>query len=138
MSEAAGEERPAGFFPTLAGIYVTPRRTLAAVARRPAVWAPLFAFVAAQALFNAVWLLKLDPRECGVRSLIAHLGTDDRSSLEQLWNARAYDTYGTNECGSLAAECEHQTGMHVFEDAFVLEIVDADTHAPRAPGESHL
>ena len=63
MSEATGEENPAGFFPTLAGIYVAPRRTLAAIARRPAVWAPLFPFVGAQALFNAVWLLQLDPRE---------------------------------------------------------------------------
>lgn len=79
--------------------------------------------------------LKLDPRECGIRSLIVHLGLDDRASLEALWNARAYDTYGTNECGSLAAECDYQTGMHIFEDAFVLEIVDPETHRPRAPGE---
>lgn len=79
--------------------------------------------------------LKLDPRECGIKSLIVHLGVDDRPSLEALWGARAYDTYGTNECGTLAAECEHQTGMHVFEDAFVLEVVDVDTTTPKAPGE---
>jgi phenylacetate-CoA ligase len=79
--------------------------------------------------------LGLDPRECGIKSLLVHLGVEDRPSLEALWGARAYDTYGTNECGTLAADCEHRTGMHVFEDAFVLEIVDADTMQPKAPGE---
>jgi phenylacetate-CoA ligase len=79
--------------------------------------------------------LGLDPRECGIKSLLVHLGVEDRPSLEALWGARAYDTYGTNECGTLAADCEHRTGMHVFEDAFVLEIVDPDTMQPTAPGE---
>jgi phenylacetate-CoA ligase len=79
--------------------------------------------------------LKLDPRECGIKSLIVHLGADDRPSLEALWGARAFDTYGTNECGTLAAECEHQTGMHIFEDAFVLEVVDPDTMKCKTPGE---
>ncbi|MBI2288862.1 MAG: phenylacetate--CoA ligase family protein [Betaproteobacteria bacterium] len=79
--------------------------------------------------------LKIDPRSCGIQSLIVHLGVEDRVSLQEIWGARAYDTYGTNECGSLAAECEHQRGMHVFEDAFMLEIVDPDTQQPKAPGE---
>lgn len=79
--------------------------------------------------------LGIDPRSCGIRSLIVHLGLDDRHSLEALWGARVYDTYGTNECGSLAAECEYQTGMHVFEDAFLLEIVDPETGRPKGDGE---
>ena len=79
--------------------------------------------------------LGLDPRECGIRSLLVHLGVEDRPSLEALWGARAYDTYGTNECGTLAADCELRTGMHVFQDAFLLEIVDLDTMQPKAPGE---
>ncbi len=79
--------------------------------------------------------LKLDPRELGIRSLIVHLGVDDRASLEALWGGKVYDTYGTNECGSLAAECEQQTGAHVFEDSFVLEIVDKDSGVPLGCGE---
>ena len=63
MSEAAGEEAPAGFFATLAGVYVAPGPTFAAIARRPAFWTPLLAFVAAGLLFNAVWLRNLDARE---------------------------------------------------------------------------
>ncbi len=73
--------------------------------------------------------LQLDPREVGIRGLIVHLGVDDRASLESLWGAKVYDTYGTNECGSLAAECEYQSGAHVFEDSFVLEVVDPETGA---------
>lgn len=79
--------------------------------------------------------LNIDPHSLNIKSLIVHLGVDDRSALEALWNAPVYDTYGTNECGSLAAECEQQTGMHVFEDAFVLEILDLETGKPSLPGE---
>jgi phenylacetate-CoA ligase len=79
--------------------------------------------------------LGIDPRELGVRGIIAHLGLDDRVSLERLWGADVYDTYGCNECGSMAAECWHKNGMHVFEDAFILEINDPETLAPKPPGE---
>ncbi|MBP7565245.1 MAG: phenylacetate--CoA ligase family protein [Burkholderiaceae bacterium] len=77
----------------------------------------------------------VDPRSLGLRGLIAHLGLDDRESLEDLWGCGVYDTYGTNEFGSIAADCEHRSGMHVFEDAMHVEIVDPDTGAPRGPGE---
>ena len=79
--------------------------------------------------------IKVDPRSIGIKSLIVHLGVDDRQALEDLWGARCYDTYGTNECGTLAAECEHQNGMHVFEDAFVLEIVDLENGNELSEGE---
>src|SRR6185437_5237926 len=78
---------------------------------------------------------KVDPHSLNIKSLVVHLGVDGREALQNLWNAPVYDTYGTNECGSLAAECEYQTGMHVFEDAFVLEIIDPETQKPKAPGE---
>ena len=74
--------------------------------------------------------LGLEPRDLGVRSLISHLGTDDRSILEDVWGADAFDTYGTNECGTIAADCSAKNGMHVFEDAFVAEINNPDTLKP--------
>ena len=63
MSEAAGADSPRGLLATLAGVYVSPGPTLASITARPAFWAPLLVFVAAGALFNAVWLRQLDPRE---------------------------------------------------------------------------
>ena len=35
----------------------------------------------------------------------------------------------------MAAECGHKSGMHVFEDAFVLEVNDPETLQPRSEGE---
>lgn len=79
--------------------------------------------------------LGTDPRTLGVKALIVHLGTESRSSLEALWGADVYDTYGCNECGTMAADCQHKSGMHIFEDVFVLEVNDPDTMRPKDPGE---
>jgi phenylacetate-CoA ligase len=79
--------------------------------------------------------LGLEPRELGVRSLISHLGTDDRRLLEEAWGADAFDTYGTNECGTIAADCRAKSGMHLFEDAFVAEVNDPETLQPVPVGE---
>jgi phenylacetate-CoA ligase len=79
--------------------------------------------------------LKIDPRALGIKGLIAHLGIEDRSALEELWGADAFDTYGCNECGSMAAECRYKSGMHLFEDAFVMEVNDPETMQPKGPGE---
>jgi phenylacetate-CoA ligase len=79
--------------------------------------------------------LGLDARELGLRGLLMHLGTDDRAELEKLWNAPVYDCYGIHECGAIAVDCEARAGMHVFEDAFVVEAVDPDTGIARPEGE---
>lgn len=79
--------------------------------------------------------LGIEPASLGVKGLITHLGVEDRESLETLWDADVFDTYGSNECGTMACECHHKSGMHLFEDAFVMEINDAQTLKPKAPGE---
>lgn len=79
--------------------------------------------------------MNIDPRSLGIRVLCSHLGPDDRSGLEELWGARCFDAYGTSESGNLAAECQHQSGMHINEDAFVLEIMDPDSGQPMPDGE---
>ncbi|MCP2091749.1 UNVERIFIED_ORG: phenylacetate-CoA ligase [Paraburkholderia sediminicola] len=76
----------------------------------------------------------IDVREFGIKGLLVHLGSEDRSVLEELWNAPAFDTYGMNESGSIAAECKHQNGMHIFEDAFHVEILDPDNKAAKQQG----
>jgi phenylacetate-CoA ligase len=79
--------------------------------------------------------LGIDPAALGVKGLIAHLGLEDRESLEKLWGADAFDTYGCNECGTMASECSHKSGMHLFEDAFVMEVNDLETLRPKQVGE---
>ena len=79
--------------------------------------------------------LGIDPRSLGIRLLGSHLGMENRELLEDLWGAKAFDMYGTHESGTLAAECQHQTGLHVFEDAFILEMADPDTGRLLPDGE---
>jgi phenylacetate-CoA ligase len=69
----------------------------------------------------------IDPRSLGIRVLGSHIGQEDRAQIEELWGAPCYDAYGTNESGMMAAECQHKTGMHIQEDAVMLEIADPET-----------
>ena len=79
--------------------------------------------------------LGIDPKSLGIRILGTHLGMENREQLEDLWGAKAFDMYGTHESGMLGAECSHQTGMHVMEDAFVLEMANPETGEILPDGE---
>ena len=79
--------------------------------------------------------LGIDPRSLKVRLLGTHLGVEDRKLLEDLWGAPAFDMYGTHESGMLGAECRQQSGLHVMEDAFILEIADPETRRILPDGE---
>lgn len=52
-----------------------------------------------------------------------------RRQVEQLLGIKAYDIYGLSEIigPGVAMECEHQNGMHIFEDHFIPEIIDPVT-----------
>lgn len=79
--------------------------------------------------------VSIDVRSLGVRLIGTHLGMEDRKRIETLWGAPCFDMYGTHESGMMGAECRHQTGMHVQEDAFILEIADPDTGQILPDGE---
>ncbi len=52
-----------------------------------------------------------------------------RREIEQKLGIKAYDIYGLSEIlgPGVACECEYQCGMHVWEDNFLVEIIDPDT-----------
>ena len=77
----------------------------------------------------------IDPRSLGIRSLDSSLGPEDRASVEALWGAPVHDFYGAHESGMIAADCVFQDGMHIQEDAFIVEILDVGTGLPVPPGE---
>jgi phenylacetate-CoA ligase len=79
--------------------------------------------------------LGIDPKSLGIRVLCSHLGPDDRKGLEELWGARCFDAYGTSESGMLACECQYQSGMHIMEDALLIEIMDPETGRALPDGE---
>ncbi len=59
-----------------------------------------------------------------------------RSELEDMLKIKAYDSYGLSEMfgPGVAFECMEQNGLHIWEDQFLVEIVDPEGEAC-APGE---
>ncbi|HRZ97634.1 MAG TPA: phenylacetate--CoA ligase [Paludibacter sp.] len=59
-----------------------------------------------------------------------------RLELEKKWGIKAFDIYGLSEImgPGVANDCPAHTGLHVHEDHFYPEIVDADTKQPLADG----
>jgi phenylacetate-CoA ligase len=60
-----------------------------------------------------------------------------RRQIEDLLGITAIDIYGLSEVmgPGVATECVHQNGLHVFEDHFIVEILDAETLEPVPDGE---
>lgn len=52
-----------------------------------------------------------------------------RHKIEEALHIKAYDIYGLSEVAGpgVAYDCECQSGMHVNEDNFIIEIIDPDT-----------
>jgi phenylacetate-CoA ligase len=60
-----------------------------------------------------------------------------RKQIENLLGLKAYDIYGLSEIigPGVSMECECQSGMHVYEDHFIPEILNPDTLAVLPYGE---
>jgi len=60
-----------------------------------------------------------------------------RDQIEHELGIKAIDIYGLSEVlgPGVATECEHQMGLHVFEDHFIVEIIDPVTLQPVPDGE---
>lgn len=60
-----------------------------------------------------------------------------RKRIEQLLGVKAYNSFGMSEMNGpgVGFECQFQSGIHVWEDAFIPEIVDPVTLAPVEEGE---
>ncbi|WP_320169630.1 phenylacetate--CoA ligase [Maridesulfovibrio sp.] len=60
-----------------------------------------------------------------------------RRKIEELMHIKAYNSYGLSEMNGpgVAFECTEQNGMHVWEDAFIAEIVNPETGEPVEDGE---
>lgn len=55
-----------------------------------------------------------------------------RKEIEQQMGIKALDIYGLSEIigPGVSIECEHQNGMHIQEDHFIVEIIDPVTEEP--------
>jgi len=58
-----------------------------------------------------------------------------RQKVEVALSCKAYDAYGLSETGIVAAEDLKQDGLHIVEEACILEVLDTDTLEPVQDGE---
>jgi phenylacetate-CoA ligase len=61
-----------------------------------------------------------------------------RRRVEEALGVRAYNSYGLSEMNGpgVAFECPEQNGLHVWEDAFIVEIINPETGEYVAEGEA--
>ncbi len=83
----------------------------------------------------------LDPRQ-DFNIHIMLLGAEPHSEetrrrIEEIYGAKAYNSYGLSEVNGpgVAFECVFQEGMHLWEDYYILEILNPQTLSPTPPGE---
>ena len=83
----------------------------------------------------------IDPRrDTKLRTLIIGAephSEEQRRKIEQMLGVKAYNSFGMSEmCGpGVAFECTEQNGMHIWEDYYIVEIVDPVTLEPVPDGE---
>ena len=83
----------------------------------------------------------IDPRrDTKLRTLVIGAephSEDTRKRIEEMLGVKAYNSFGMSEmCGpGVAFECPEQNGMHIWEDYYIVEIVDPDTLEPVPDGE---
>ena len=83
----------------------------------------------------------IDPRkDTRLRTLVIGAephSEDTRKRIENMLGVKAYNSFGMSEMmgPGVAFECKEQNGMHIWEDYFIVEIVDPDTLEPVPEGE---
>jgi len=81
-----------------------------------------------------------DPRSLPLR--IALVGAEPyteetRRRIEAMLDVKVYNSFGMSEMNGpgVGMECEAQSGLHIWEDAYILEIIDPDTGATLPDGQ---
>lgn len=84
--------------------------------------------------------LHIDPKDTNIR--IAYVGAEPhsekmRQKIEDIYGFKAYNSYGLSEMNGpgVAFECPCQNGLHIWEDNFLVEILDPVTLQPLPDGE---
>jgi phenylacetate-CoA ligase len=84
-------------------------------------------------LADAARDLGYDPRTDFTLRAIPNIG--DRALLERTFGLEYFATYGFHEVQTVAIECAVHDGLHIFEDAFVVQVVDPETGEPLPDGQ---
>ena len=62
---------------------------------------------------------------------------EQRRRIEAMFGVKAYNSFGLSEMNGpgVAFECTEQNGLHIWEDAYIVEIIDPQTLEPLHDGE---
>jgi len=60
-----------------------------------------------------------------------------RQKIEEFYGVDAFNSYGLSEMNGpgVSFECQYKEGMHIWEDNYIVEIIDPDTLEPVPDGE---
>lgn len=92
-------------------------------------------------LYEVMEEMGIDPRrDTNLRTLIIGAephSEEQRRRIEDMLGVKAYNSFGMSEmCGpGVAFECTEQNGLHIWEDYYIVEIVDPVTLEPVPEGE---
>lgn len=95
----------------------------------------------ASRLYEVMKEMNIDPkRDTHLHTLIIGAephSEEQRLRIEDMLGVKAYNSFGMSEmCGpGVAFECKEQNGLHIWEDYYIVEIVDPVTLAPVPEGE---
>jgi phenylacetate-CoA ligase len=78
---------------------------------------------------------RLDITFNGIFSTAEVLFPDQRAFIEDVFQTKMFNRYGTRELGGIACECDAHTGLHVSMDNNYIEILDRNGQ-PLSPGEA--
>ena len=81
-----------------------------------------------------------DPKALPIKKAIcgAEPYTEEmRQKLQDIYGIKVYNCYGLSEMNGpgVAFECEYQNGLHLWEDSYILEIINPETLEPVVDGE---
>lgn len=92
-------------------------------------------------LYEVMVEMGIDPRtDTNLHTLIIGAephSEEQRRRIENMLGVKAYNSFGMSEmCGpGVAFECQEQNGLHIWEDYYIVEIVDPETLEPVPEGE---
>ena len=92
-------------------------------------------------MYEVMQEMGIDPRrDTKLRRLIIGAephSEEQRRRIEDMLGVKAYNSFGMSEmCGpGVAFECQEQNGLHIWEDYYIVEIIDPDTLEPVPEGE---
>ncbi len=75
--------------------------------------------------------LRIQPKIITVSSEL--LTEEMRQRIQTVWGQQIFNTYVVTEAGALAGECNAHTGLHLYEDLDIVEVVDT-FNRPVPPG----